>query len=159
MNTNEPRTEACGCVIGCGPFSTVLCYQHLAALRTPILQKEVTEPGLEAKLRAIESKPALSLIPTQPLMEVGRVLSYSSLGPKAKYKKDLWREEPVPVSERLSSALRHIVDWNEGQEKDPGSGLHPIAHAITQLMMAMETARTNPEEDDRWRNQSKNTPT
>lgn len=126
---------------------TQLCWEN----GCPDHQPTHRELGFEAKLRDKERKPALSLIPTHPLMEVGKVLSYSSLGPNPKYAKDLWRTEPVKVSERVGSALRHIMDWNEGQEEDPGSGLHPIAHAITQLMMAMETARTNPEEDDRWR--------
>ena len=104
-------------------------------------------PGFEARLRDQENKPGLALIPTRPLMLVGRVRSYS----KQKYGDvDLWRKEVTPASERVSSALRHIYQWLDGEDLNPESGINHLAHSITQLMMLMETIEDHPETDDRW---------
>ena len=104
------------------------------------------EDGFERRTKEKEGKVPLSLIPTFPLMEIGRVLQYGS----QKYEPNLWRTQPMSHRHRVDAVMRHLLVFNEGEDLDPESGLSHLAHALCQLMFLVETAKTHPELDDRW---------
>lgn len=52
-----------------------------------------------------------------------------------KYGYHNWREEGVQSGVYVNAALRHLLDWQEGQDIDPGSGLNHITKAIAGLMI------------------------
>jgi len=52
-----------------------------------------------------------------------------------KYGYHNWRKEGVQSGVYISASLRHILDWQEGQDIDPDSGMSHITKAIAGLMV------------------------
>lgn len=91
-------------------------------------------PGYESFIKAEESNPALELIPTDALMEVGRVLWFAT----SKYGPELWRQDPTTIKARIGSAIRHLYKANKGEDLDPQTGCYHLAHSIVQSLFALE---------------------
>lgn len=92
------------------------------------------------------NKPTLSLIPKEALFEVGKALNYGA----GHYGAHNWRKG-LPVSVLLDAALRHIVQFADGEKYDQESKSHHLASAIANLSFAIWTEQHKPEMDDRWR--------
>ena len=97
------------------------------------------EPGRIADLpgqgqKHDTGKPRMDLIP--PLMEivVSRVLAFGA----EKYGPDNWRKVPDLRRRYIAAAKRHINALQQGEERDPESGLHHAAHAVCCLMFIGE---------------------
>lgn len=45
--------------------------------------------------------------------------------------------------EHVAAALRHIYEYQDGIKQDKESGLHPLAHASTNLMFILEAEDAN----------------
>jgi hypothetical protein len=69
-----------------------------------------------------------SLIPTEFLAEVARVYAYGA----EKYSRDNWLSG-YPWSWSYDALQRHIIAFWSGQETDPESGRHHLAHAAFHL--------------------------
>ena len=68
-----------------------------------------------------------------------------------KYEDRNW-ERGIKFSRCLGAALRHITAWWEGEELDPESGIHHLAHAICELLFLLAFSLRNMKEfDDRSR--------
>jgi hypothetical protein len=80
-------------------------------------------------------KPDYSLLPWKALDGVVRVLTYGA----AKYSRDNWRRVPQFRDRYLAASLRHITAWAGGEERDPESGIHHLAHAVVSLMYLIQT--------------------
>lgn len=102
--------------------------------------------GYERLVKNRENKPPLSMLPTLPLQEVGRVLQFGA----KKYQRDLWRTQPMDHTHEIDSILRHILAFNEGEDNDPETGLNHIAHAICRAMFLLERFYTHPHLDNRY---------
>jgi hypothetical protein len=111
--------------------------------------RECQEEKREGTKNDIE-KPALSLLPSSMLLEVGEVLTFGA----EKYTAHNWRNG-IHLSRLTSAALRHILAFNEGEDMDEESGLSHLAHAICNLAFALEQIK-NPVKydayDDRYIN-------
>jgi hypothetical protein len=83
-------------------------------------------------------------IPVEPLNEVMRVLDYGA----KKYARDNWRTG-MPYGRVFSSLMRHILAWWGGEDRDPETGIHHLAHAAANCLFLLEWAKTHPELDDR----------
>lgn len=93
-------------------------------------------------------KPCLALLPPYPLVEVTKVLEFGA----RKYSSHNWRRgKGLAASRNLSSALRHLFAWMEGEDRDQESGLNTLAHAACRIMFLMQTLKDHPESDDRYR--------
>ena len=57
----------------------------------------------------------------------------------------------------LAAAMRHIMAFNDGEDKDPESGLSHLAHAACCIMFLLEFEKTHPELDDRYKVDVSNT--
>ena len=57
-----------------------------------------------------------------------------------KYEKNNWRKATsIEDQERcMSACLRHITSYHRGEFVDPDTGLHHLAHAITNLAFLIE---------------------
>ena len=88
----------------------------------------------------------LQLIPIVPLIEVGKVLTYGV----QKYEANNWRKG-LKWSFWLGAALRHIFKWGLGEDIDPETGYHHLAHAVVSLLFLIEYKTTHPELDDRFK--------
>ena len=74
-----------------------------------------------------------SLIPPKACEHLAKVLTYGA----KKYKPDNWRK--VDNISRYEDALfRHIQAWRKGEIYDSESGLHHLAHAMTNIVFLLE---------------------
>lgn len=91
-------------------------------------------------------KVQLELLSATWLMGVGRVLTFGA----KKYASHNWRKG-LHQSRLLGAALRHIVAYLGGQDRDEETDLSHLYHASCCLMFASELLETHPELDDRYR--------
>lgn len=106
----------------------------------PLRQRAIT-----GAVKDNRGKPMVELLPSKPLLAVGRVLGFGA----AKYKPNNWRLG-LSWSQTIGSALRHIFAFNDGEDIDPESGEMHIDNAICQLLFLSEYWHTKTGEDDRW---------
>ena len=66
-----------------------------------------------------------------------------------KYGRFNWRETGVRGSIYFDAFIRHVFAWYEGEDEDPESGLHHIAHAITGLAVLRDSMMRGNWIDDR----------
>lgn len=79
-----------------------------------------------------QGKPDLSLLDRAAMEEVALVLGFGA----QKYSRDNWRSG-ISKERLIASVLRHAMASNDGELKDPESGLSHLAHAIAGLMFAL----------------------
>jgi hypothetical protein len=77
-----------------------------------------------------EDKPKFSLMKPDALMEMVAVLTYGA----KKYSPDNWKHLENARQRYFDAANRHLWQWYGGEERDPESGLHHLAHAMSSLM-------------------------
>jgi hypothetical protein len=90
-------------------------------------------------------KARLDLLPHKALLEMARAMEEGA----EKYGANDWMRKPHRASEDYAAALRHLMAWWTGTDKDPKSGVSPLAHALCRAAMLLETMERFPEKDDR----------
>lgn len=90
-------------------------------------------------------KTPYALLPFRALDEVGMVLEFGA----NKYSANNWRSG-FAYTRLVSAAMRHLVSWLNGEDKDPESGLCHLAHAACCILFLLELIKTNKGEDDRY---------
>jgi len=90
-------------------------------------------------------KVPLSGMPANVLLEAGLVKLHGDL----KYGRFNWRDVGVRGSVYYDAAFRHLAAWYEGEDNDPDSGVHHIAHAITGLVVLRDSIMRGNWTDDR----------
>lgn len=101
---------------------------------------------LGSALKFDQDKLPLHLLSTEALNQTAAVLKFGA----QKYAEHNWRKG-FAWSRPLSAALRHITAFNNGEDKDPESGLSHLAHAMCCIMFLIEFEKTHRELDDRWK--------
>ncbi|WP_019224144.1 dATP/dGTP diphosphohydrolase domain-containing protein [Bartonella rattaustraliani] len=91
-----------------------------------------------------DGKPRVDLIPPSQLMEIGRVLEFGA----KKYGANNWRKG-TPWSRFHGAALRHLLSWFDGEDKDSESGCSHLAHAACCILFLMEFEAKQIGYDDR----------
>ena len=89
-------------------------------------------------------KPSIGLIPTSALFEEANVLDFGA----KKYGPHNWRKG-MEWQRLIDAALRHITQFNDGEDLDAESGHHHLAHARCCLGFLIEYTLTHPELDNR----------
>lgn len=89
-------------------------------------------------------KVRLDLLPADPIIDVGKVLTYGA----RKYTAENWRKG-LAWSRCYGATLRHLLAWHKGETNDPETGLNHLAHAACEIFFLLEFSRTHPELDDR----------
>jgi len=79
-------------------------------------------------------KPMYGLLPPKALRATVDVLTFGA----QKYEVDNWKYVDNSLSRYFDAAQRHLWDWKEGEQFDPESGMHHLAHAICCLMFLYE---------------------
>lgn len=92
-------------------------------------------------------KPRLSLIPKKALWALGKGFTHGEV----KYGAHNWRSG-INISYLLDAALRHINEFNDGEDYDKDSDNHHLGNAMANLCMAIELFYDYPEADDRYKN-------
>jgi hypothetical protein len=97
-------------------------------------------------LKYDENKPPINLLSREALEQTAKVMAFG----KEKYDAHNWRKG-FAWSRPLSAAMRHIMAFNDGENKDPESGLSHLAHAACCIMFLLEFEKTHQELDDRFK--------
>ncbi len=78
-------------------------------------------------------KPRWDLMQWEPLEAVTRVLTFGAV----KYDDDNWKRVPDARKRYVAAAFRHLVAYVKGEQLDPESGEHHLAHCICCLLFLM----------------------
>lgn len=89
-------------------------------------------------------KPDYSLIPPRQMSEVAKVFTYGAIEHEPG---DWYRGADWSVYE--AAIARHFEAWRMGQVLDADSGLHPLAHAIADMLILMCYDQNQIGNDDR----------
>ena len=89
-------------------------------------------------------KEPLDLIPYDSLKEIAKVLDFG----QSKYEAFNW-VKGFEYRRLIAAALRHINQFNNGEDKDAESGLSHIAHASCCLMFLLWMEKHRPDLDNR----------
>lgn len=105
---------------------------------------DINSNAIGSGARYNEGKADLSLIPLCTLEDEARVWMYGA----TKYKRNNWMKG-MAWSVPLASAMRHLAEFQKGEDIDPESGQPHLAHAICNLRMLTLYASNYLEGDDR----------
>ena len=95
-------------------------------------------------LEGIKKAP-LHCIPTGPLFELGLAMLEGS----RKYGRHNYRSIGVRASVYYDAATGHIIDWWEGEDIDPDSGVHHLIKAMACLLVVRDSMLMGNFNDDR----------
>ncbi len=90
-------------------------------------------------------KPPIHLIP--PAAEIAESV-VMALGAE-KYGAANWRSTKVRASVYVAAARRHLLQWFDGEDDDPESGVSHLAHARASLGILLDAIATGNVIDDR----------
>ena len=74
------------------------------------------------------------LLPPLALEETVKVLTFGA----QKYERDNWQKVPDSKRRYFDALQRHVWAWKQGEQFDPESGIHHLAHAMCCLMFLYE---------------------
>lgn len=74
------------------------------------------------------------LLPPLALEETVKVLTFGA----QKYERDNWKKVPDSKRRYFDAMERHIWAYKKGEQMDPESGIHHLAHAMCCLMFLYE---------------------
>ena len=83
-------------------------------------------------------KPRPELLPPAALMAISEVLATGA----RKYDDNNWMHTPG-YSRYYGAALRHLLAWWGGEDLDPETGLHHLAHAGCCVLFMLELIERN----------------
>lgn len=78
-------------------------------------------------------KPRWSLLPRGTVHEVVQVLEFGA----AKYGTDNWQFVEDAETRYYDATMRHLEAWFNGEQRDPESGRHHLAHAVCCCLFLM----------------------
>lgn len=93
-----------------------------------------------------QGKPRLELLPSDSLEEIAKVLTFGA----KKYSAENWRKG-INYSRLMGAAMRHLLAWKDGEDKDPESGLTHLAHAGCCVLFLIWMEKNRQDLDDRFK--------
>lgn len=90
-------------------------------------------------------KPQVDLIPSEALLELGKVLSFGA----QKYDAGNWAKG-IEFRRLIAATQRHLLYFNAGEDLDPESGLSHVSHAMCNLAFLIWHIYHRPDLDNRW---------
>lgn len=109
---------------------------------------ELFQPEVEVgnpKVGAASKKYSLRYLPLSANIEANRALENGA----DKYGLCNWRDTNVKASVYIDAALRHIFQWQEGQEEASDSTVHNLGHAMASLAIIIDAQAQGVLIDDR----------
>ena len=127
-------------------FDSMLGQEYFSKLTKNDFDNLVDTITVNGGIKHDGGKPGMSLLSREALEQIALVMDFG----KEKYAAHNWRSG-FQWSRPLSAAIRHIMAFNDGEDKDPESGLSHLAHAACCIMFLLEFEKTHKELDDRWK--------
>ena len=87
-----------------------------------------------------QAKPRMDLLDNYALTQLALVLGFGT----KKYTDDNWRSG-IASRRLLAATMRHVLAYMDGQDLDEESGYSHLAHAMCNLMFAINLEHTKPE--------------
>lgn len=84
-------------------------------------------------LKKDHRKPMWDLLPFQPVGQIVEVLTFGA----NKYGPNTWQQVPDAKNRYFAALMRHLTAWWDGEDTDPESGIHHLAHAGCNLVFLM----------------------
>lgn len=110
-------------------------YEDAVPLVSTPMSKEMKEWEEKTKGRKFDGgKLEYGLLPPLALEEVVKVLTFGA----QKYDRDNWQKVPDSKRRYFDALQRHVWAWKRGEQLDPESGIHHLAHAMCCLMFLYE---------------------
>ena len=106
----------------------------------------VIQKQFGSALKFDTDKLPLNLLSTEAMNQTAAVLAFGA----QKYAAHNWRAG-FAWSRPLAAAMRHLTAFNDGEDRDPESGLSHLAHAACCIMFLLEFEKTHPQLDDRYK--------
>lgn len=91
-------------------------------------------------------KPRVDLLSSKALIEIAKVMGHGA----GKYGDQNWRAG-IEWSRVIGAAMRHLLAFNDGEDKDAETGLSHLAHAGCCILFLLEYEKTHLELDDRFK--------
>ena len=108
--------------------------------------KKDSEPAKNPKTAIGRTKPAMvSVIPTAALLHLGEVMKLGA----TKYGPFNWRETPVPAEVYADAAMRHLLSWFDGEDRDPESGMSHLGHVMACAAIIIDAEENGMLDDNR----------
>jgi hypothetical protein len=124
--------------------------EHIAVFgtnhTTRTINPEQIAKATGTALKFDQDKLPLNLLSTEAMNQTAAVLAFGA----QKYAEHNWRAG-FAWSRPLAAAMRHITAFNDGEDRDPESGLSHLAHAACCIMFLLEFEKTHPHLDDRYK--------
>lgn len=111
---------------------------------------DIIRTKLDTGIKHDSDKAPMSLLSREALERTAEVLAFGA----KKYAAHNWRRG-FEWSRPLSAAQRHLLAFQDGEDRDPESGLSHLAHAMCCIMFLLEFEKTHRELDDRWKPETK----
>jgi hypothetical protein len=103
-------------------------------------------PDSNPKTRYGIAKPGTHAIPPSAIIHLGAAMENG----RGKYGLFNWRDDPVTGSVYFNAASRHMLDYQDGHDVDPGgSGCHPLAHVMACCAIILDAELQGTLNDDR----------
>ena len=110
-------------------------YEPLTIPTSIPMSKEMKEWEEKTKGRKFDGgKLEYGLLPPYALEETVKVLTFGA----QKYERDNWQKVPDSKRRYFDALQRHVWAWKSGEQFDPESGIHHLAHAMCCLMFLYE---------------------
>lgn len=92
------------------------------------------DPPREVGRKFDGGKLEYGLLPPLALEETVKVLTFGA----QKYERDNWQKVPDAKRRYFDALQRHVWAWKQGEQIDPESNIHHLAHAMCCLMFLYE---------------------
>ena len=119
------------------PISFSVSSPAMAVPMTEEMKKwsgNITSQSLELGRKFDGGKLEYGLLPPLALEETVKVLTFGA----QKYERDNWQKVPDSKRRYFDALQRHVWAWKQGEQFDPESGIHHLAHAMCCLMFLYE---------------------
>lgn len=120
---------------------------------TKVIENYGVKPELKEEKKGLkfdDGKVPLDLIPYDALVEIGKVLQAG----EKKYGTANW-SNGIEMRRLLAAAMRHLGQFNNGEDLDEETQTLHLANAATNLMFAIWMYKNRPDLDNRWAKKDK----
>jgi len=100
----------------------------------------------EGGTKADQDKPRTDLVPIKAILRIAEVMGFGA----KKYDAYNWRRG-IKFSRLMGATMRHLLAYWDGEDIDPESGLHHMAHAGCCVTMLLTLIEERPDLDDRFK--------